>query len=142
MAKINMKKIQDGLINRGVAGLAGGATAQFLNKKVIPASVNPMVKNIGTALVGAIVPEFVPKLKFAEGFGAGMAGVAGANLLDSMMDGTATKSEVNGLEDEAWTPIKGLPMDDDADMNGTDDDFEVDNDSDDVNGTGNDVIEE
>lgn len=141
-----MKKIQDGLINRGVAGLAGGATAQFLNKKVIPASVNPMVKNIGTALVGAIVPEFVPKLKFAEGFGAGMAGVAGANLLDSMMDGTATKSEVNGLEDEAWTPITGLPMDNDPDVNGAGDKFDVDDDNDDdnddVNGTGNDVIEE
>jgi hypothetical protein len=134
MAKLNMKRIQDALINRGAAGAAGGAVAQFVGDK-LPATVNPMVKNIGTILVGAIVPELSPKTKFLEGAGAGMAGVGGANLLKSMMSGTAAKSEnVNGLEDEGWTPINGLPMDDDADMNGTGE-FTTDDDDDDVHGT-------
>jgi hypothetical protein len=55
-----------------------------------------------------------------------------------MMNGTATKTEVNGLEDDAWTPMNGLPMDDDADMNGTDE-FITDDD-DDVSGT--DIVQE
>ena len=144
MAKLNMKKIQDSLVNKGLAGAAGGAVAQFVGDK-LPASINPMLKNVGTIVVGAIVPELSPKTKFLEGAGAGMAGVGGANLLKSMM-GTASKSgEVNGLEDEGWTPtapMNGLPMDDDDDMNGIGNEFTVDDDDDEVNGAGDNVIEE
>lgn len=136
MAKINMKKIQDSLVNRGLAGAAGGAAAQFIGDK-LPATINPMFKNAGTILVGAIIPELSPKTKFLEGVGAGMAGVGGANLLKSMMSGTAPVSGMNGLEDEGWTetsPMHGLPMDDDDDMSGVGaDEFSVDDDE--VNGT-------
>jgi hypothetical protein len=143
MAKLNMKKIQDSLVNRGLAGAAGGAVAQFVGDK-LPASINPMVKNVGTVVLGAIIPELSPKTKFLEGAGAGMAGVGGANLLKSMMSGAAAKSEVNGLEDEGWTetaPIHGLPMDDDDDMNGIGDKYEVDDEDDDINGA-DDVTQE
>lgn len=131
MAKLNMKKIQDNLVNVGLSGAAGGAVAGLAVEKIAP-SMDPLLKNGIIVLSGALLPELSPKTKFLNGVGAGMAGVAGDNLRKHFMGGGVSgvgADSVNSLEDEGWTPMNGMPMDDDADIAGDGDDgFEVDQD--------------
>ena len=142
MAKLNMKKIQDNLVNIGLAGAAGGAAAGLAVEKIAP-SMNPLVKNGIVLISGAILPELSPKTKFLTGVGAGMAGVAGENLRKHFMGGGVSgvgADSVNNLEDEGWTPMNGMPMDEDPDIAGDgDDEFDVENDED-INGADDDDV--
>jgi hypothetical protein len=109
MAKLNVKNLASIAINRGGGSAAGGA-ASALSNKVIPASINPLLKGIGKIVIGAMIPELMPKNEMVKFAGAGFAGHAAGELTDHLM---APKT-VSGLGDETYT------TDADASLSGTD----------------------
>lgn len=82
-----MKKIQIKKALVSTAGnFAGGAAAAYINKIDAVASIDPLLRSLGKAVVGKVVLPMIAKGKggeFINDIGAGMAGVAGAELLNA-----------------------------------------------------------
>lgn len=95
MAKLNIKKLGKAVIVRGGGGLVGGAAGAAANK-VIPASMNPIVRNAIKAAVGAVIPEISPKSEFVKAAGSGMVGQAGGELFNHFVGGST--APVTGTE--------------------------------------------
>ena len=95
MAKLNIKKLGKTAIVRGGGALVGGAAGAAANK-VIPASMNPVLRGALKAVVGAVLPEVSPKSEFVQAIGAGMTGQAGGELFDHFTGGST--SSVKGTE--------------------------------------------
>ena len=95
-----MKNIAINVVMR-TAGSAGGALISVGLDKFVPSTVNPMIKNGGAIVLGAIIPEVFPvKAKAAgEAAGGALAGIHMKEMLTSMFPALAA---VSGAEDEPF----------------------------------------
>lgn len=117
MAKLNIKKLAMKAAVRGGGALVGGAAGQAVNS-IIPASIDPLWRGIGKAVIGAVIPEVAPKVEFLDYAGAGMVGQAGGELLavavPALATPAATTPGTSGIGAE-----EDFPMEEDK-MSGSD----------------------
>lgn len=90
--------------------VAGGVVGRFADKPL--ANLNPKIRSIIKIGVGAILPELAPKSDFIASVGAGLTGVGGADLFDTMVNKTAPVSGLGEAYDMA------LGGDEDYDLSG------------------------
>jgi hypothetical protein len=90
--------------------VAGGVVGRFADKPL--ANMNPKIRSIIKIGVGAILPELAPKSDFLGSVGAGLTGVGGADLFDTMVNKTAPVSGIGTDFDMA------LGATEDYDVNG------------------------
>lgn len=129
MAKLNFKKIASKAVSNIGGGAVGGAVSLAANK-IIPASINPKLRDVlKLVILGGVLPELAPKSAFVGAVGAGACGQAGASLLAQFvpaMAENAAAATVDGIgADSAYVidedyKLSGLTdtinaMDDDSD---------------------------
>lgn len=103
-SKFNFKRVTDGLMSKTLPAAAGGAAAVGINK-VIPAGIkdklNPKIISGGKLLIGALVPEFLRKQKWAEPAALGWVGAAAAELTVDFIPALDDKAAVEGIGEVA-----------------------------------------
>lgn len=110
-----MKNLAKAVVNRGGGSVVGGALSAASNK-IIPASLNPKIAGIGKIVLGAVIPEFMPKSEFVKNVGAGFAGAAAAELTIQMVPALAPNAATAGIGEESSYVIE----EDKIDVAGTD----------------------
>ena len=91
--KLNAKRIM-GRVKESLAAAGGGVAAAWVNN-IIPSTLNSKVKLGGKLLVGALVPELMPKQKILVNAADGWCGVVGVELAHEF----GMKVDVAGIGD-------------------------------------------
>lgn len=119
MARLNMKKLASNSFTRGIGAASGGAANPMLDK-IFPATMDGKIKALVKVAVGAVAPEFVPKLKIADPIGAGLVGAATSDFLRENVSAFASTS---GIGKDDLELDSGYVIDEDLAGIGVDEDI-------------------
>lgn len=77
-----------------VGGVSAGAIAAKFSNRFL-GTMNPKIRAVGKIIIGAVVPEFMPKVKIAGHIGTGFMAIGAAELFEEIVP----TAPVSGTED-------------------------------------------
>ncbi len=120
-------KIKDIAVRAG--GVSAGAVVAKMVNKFLP-NLNPKIRAAAKIALGAVVPEFMPKVKIAGHVGDGFIAIGAAELVESFVPSMVSGNDIMAgpgdgpiAIDEDYDSVSSADYDDE--VSGADDDDEV-----------------